>query len=440
MSSDSTRDRSTERLLRTRLGAGRARPAPVTDDCVDAETLAAWSDRTLPADELKRIDTHLADCVRCQALLVTFAQTEPVLHAAVPFWRRWATQWLVPIGAMGAAGILVVIWTSTHQQSAQPSAPPAQVAQAPRRPEVIVPPVPPAVVPEPPAASVRKQVQPAEKGALAAPKKADAQGASRAEPAAAARPAPLPTAPPPPSAATRASPPPPLAAQPVLPPPQPQFPPITMTLPGAPPPATAANAATRARSSAGVVLDAVNVAENKTAADVIAEFAAGVKADTATSTLVAGAAGGRGGGGRGTGGGARAGAAAPARDAGVARQSEIATVAVRWRIRLDGSVEKTTTGGTTWNRINFNPPNPAVTGGVAPSAEVCWLIGRNGLVLRTTDGARFTPLTFPEAVDLRSIVAADGLHATVTTTDGRIFRTENGGLSWQLQESPPRPF
>src|SRR5689334_9234442 len=110
-----------ERLLRTQLKAGGAQDLPpATDDCLDAELLAAWSDRSLPAAEMQRLDAHVSTCVRCQSLLATFAQTQPVVHAAIPFWRRWATQWLVPIAAVGTAGIAVVIWSSTRHRAVPP--------------------------------------------------------------------------------------------------------------------------------------------------------------------------------------------------------------------------------------------------------------------------------------------------------------------------------
>ena len=448
MSSDSTRDRSLERLLRTKLGDEQGRALPPTDDCIDAETLAAWSDRTLPADALARIDAHLADCIRCQSLLATFAQTAPVVHAGVPFWQRWATRWIVPVAAVGTAGIAIVIWTSMHQRAMQPAEPPAQLAKATQPPpEVIVPPVPPTVVPDSALRSAAKQLQANEAVAM---KKPDTQRAQRAETVAGGAPSAQTK-----TAATAVPSPAPPAPQPsLLPPPQPQLPPPATVAPPVGAGATAANAPAQSRVM-GIAIDGVATASDKlTASVVIAEFAAGAATEAVTKTLsdtvavggVAGAGGGSGrggsggGGGRGGGGGARATPPPPpppppAQNAAMARQSEIAAAAVRWRIHLDGAVEKSTIGGNTWDRINFDPPNPPVTGGVAPSADVCWLIGRNGVVLRTIDGAKFQPITFPETVDLRSISAIDGLHATVATSDGRTFKTENGGLSW----NPGRP-
>ena len=65
-----------------------------------------------------------------------------------------------------------------------------------------------------------------------------------------------------------------------------------------------------------------------------------------------------------------------------------------------------------------------------PSASVCWLVGRAGTVLRTTDGRRFQRVPFPEPVDLTSVASASDRAATVTASDGRVFRTADGGVTW----------
>jgi photosystem II stability/assembly factor-like uncharacterized protein len=59
-------------------------------------------------------------------------------------------------------------------------------------------------------------------------------------------------------------------------------------------------------------------------------------------------------------------------------------------------------------------------------------VGRAGSVFLTTDGTRFTRLPFPEAVDLASVRATNALVASVTATDGRTFRTTDGGQTWRL--------
>ena len=68
-----------------------------------------------------------------------------------------------------------------------------------------------------------------------------------------------------------------------------------------------------------------------------------------------------------------------------------------------------------------------------PSPNVIWLVGLGGAVHLATDGVTFIRLPFPEAVDLTAITASDERRATVTARDGRTFRTEDGGRTWQRQ-------
>ena len=100
----------------------------------------------------------------------------------------------------------------------------------------------------------------------------------------------------------------------------------------------------------------------------------------------------------------------------------------RWRI--SGSVlEHSTDGGSSWD------PTPTsiegqLTAGSAPSASVCWVVGRGGVVLLSIDGRTWRRLAFPEITDLSSVRAADARMATVSTADGRIFSTSDGGVTW----------
>jgi photosystem II stability/assembly factor-like uncharacterized protein len=103
---------------------------------------------------------------------------------------------------------------------------------------------------------------------------------------------------------------------------------------------------------------------------------------------------------------------------------------VRWRVAAGGQVERTTNGGTTWESV---PTGIAadLTAGASPSRLVCWLVGRGGTVLLTTDGRTWRRVAFPEMTDLANIQAASARMATVTGADRRVFRTSDGGLTWQ---------
>jgi hypothetical protein len=103
--------------------------------------------------------------------------------------------------------------------------------------------------------------------------------------------------------------------------------------------------------------------------------------------------------------------------------------AVRWRIGGAGSVEHTTNGGTTWVAVPTGI-SADLTAGASPSRLVCWLVGRAGIVLLTTDGRTWRRVSFPEMADLAAVQAANAQAATITTGDGRTFRTTDGGLTW----------
>lgn len=102
---------------------------------------------------------------------------------------------------------------------------------------------------------------------------------------------------------------------------------------------------------------------------------------------------------------------------------------VRWR--LGGSrVERTTDNGTTWQTV-FQEEGVLLTAGSAPSPAVCWIVGRSGVVLRSTEGAAFTRVPFPNTQPLAAVTAADAESATVTTAAGETFVTTDGGGTWR---------
>jgi hypothetical protein len=82
------------RLLRDALQSRV--PAAPSQECLDAETVAAWADDALGRDERQAAEAHAADCARCQAVLAAMAATMP---QATPrsWWRLPAMRWLVPL-------------------------------------------------------------------------------------------------------------------------------------------------------------------------------------------------------------------------------------------------------------------------------------------------------------------------------------------------------
>ncbi len=100
----------------------------------------------------------------------------------------------------------------------------------------------------------------------------------------------------------------------------------------------------------------------------------------------------------------------------------------RWRVTPVGGVERSDNRGATW-RFQTRP-GEAVIAGSAPSERVAWLVGENGLVLRTTDGEGWERIAAPVTTQLNDVDALDGLVATVSTDDGRRFHTVDGGAQW----------
>jgi len=72
-----------------------------------------------------------------------------------------------------------------------------------------------------------------------------------------------------------------------------------------------------------------------------------------------------------------------------------------------------------------------LTAGASPSSSVCWLVGPRGTVVLSVDGGRWQQVGFPEPADLVAVRADDAKNATVTASDGRVFRTTDGGITWE---------
>ena len=102
-------DKNNEPLDAILRRAMRSQPGPATPECADTESLAAYSDRSLSAAERERLETHFADCMRCQLLLADIARADESARiaksaAAVPWYRRWR----VAIPALAAAAAVLV--------------------------------------------------------------------------------------------------------------------------------------------------------------------------------------------------------------------------------------------------------------------------------------------------------------------------------------------
>jgi len=188
------RDRLLESALTHEL---RAAGTTATDACLDAETVAAWTDGGLDAASVAMAEAHASNCARCQALLGTVAQTTPAAAVAEPSTARLWRWWFAPLAATAAA---VTVWMVVPQdQMTAPPAPTAAVSDAPEasiaKPDgevAITQSAPPPVQPETKdqASTGRQRAEaPAARAEAAAPKREDSALEGRAAAAPPAAPA-----------------------------------------------------------------------------------------------------------------------------------------------------------------------------------------------------------------------------------------------------------
>jgi hypothetical protein len=365
------------RVLREALRGRMAPAAPA--GCIDSETLAAWSDGALSARERAAAELHASSCARCQSLLAVMARTLP----PGPARKRWSAStglaWLTPLAA---AAVAVLLWIYVPRPLFESSVPGRAVRQRSGQ------------AGEPasaPTASAQAPSSAASSPSVSVDRLADSTAVQRQD---------IPPAPPVAHAPKRshslsresrattelrdaAAAPPPAA---------------TMQSGGeAPGPKAAAKPAPTAAAVAPPappisVFESTSVTNDQTASGLRARV---------MSKASSGAA-------------------------------EILTpdANVRWRLLTAGDVARSIDGGMTW-QTQSTGVSARLTAGSAPSPAICWLVGPGGIIVMSIDGQSWRRVPFPEAIDLTSIRASDGVTATVTAADGRTFATTDGGKTWR---------
>jgi len=360
------RDRAVERLLRRTLTNASAQGA-----CIDGEMLTAWTAGALRPEQASVVERHVADCARCQALLATFVRAIPPESAARPLWRSWRLPWLVPLATAATAA---AIWFAVPDSTRQPV-----------RSKTL---------------AVAESVQPA-----ARERDAERPGVARRADG--------------------------LAQQATVP--QTPAEPLGRLSPGAssrdvPAGADAtglreeaalrsagADSRTKAETEARSPESRTSALESPDASPESPVLDA-VSRNPRTATGEA--------------------PPSPRALAQTRRSSDVTEIvapgsAARWRITSGRQVEWSTSGGAEWEAATIATSSPdTLTAGSAVSASICWLVGRAGAVYVTTNGARFTRVSFPVAVDLVAVSASDDRRATVTAADGRSWRTTDQGQTW----------
>jgi hypothetical protein len=111
-----------------------------------------------------------------------------------------------------------------------------------------------------------------------------------------------------------------------------------------------------------------------------------------------------------------------------------------WRAGNGGMIERSSDAGRTWVS-QVSPSQEDWLAGTAVSDTVCWLVGRTGAIVRTTDGEHWERIAPPARAagtdaklpDWIGITALDAQSATIAASDGRMFATADGGKTWKLQ-------
>jgi hypothetical protein len=105
---------------------------------------------------------------------------------------------------------------------------------------------------------------------------------------------------------------------------------------------------------------------------------------------------------------------------------------VIWRAGEAGLVERSEDGGKTW-KGQITSASADLLAGSAPAPNVCWVVGRGGTILLTTDGENWRKINSPTDADLVGIHATNAKKATVEASDGTRFVTEDGGVTWRAK-------
>jgi hypothetical protein len=426
-------------MLRQALATG----ASGVDDCPDAEILAAYAERALDADETAHYELHFAQCANCRDQLAAMSR------AAAPAPRPPRISWIWTWGWIALAPVTAVLLLAAVFVAKRPAAKVAKVASVEQQPPLVAMSRPSELA----ADSIARQSAPMNSTEALARRESIAPPVRRAK---SAIPPNVESAPNKIPALSGA-----MSAESDLT----QTPPSAQLdekkrdgssvseLPlasrnytqlqkssQAPAPQPAATPPPAQGLQNGAVVEPRAATQTVT---VQSESAAAATAAPVPSTLADNSAGNV------------AGVAAAARNnspstfsrmASVGGQNEMVVVQapldrsartivpspdpqVLWRVSGGRYVERSADAGATWH-TQWTSATAHVVAGSAPSADTCWLVGSGGIVVLTTDGNKWHAIAPPEVDDFTSVSASDAKSATVTTKDGRQFKTRDGGKHW----------
>jgi hypothetical protein len=407
------RERSFEKALARGLRANAAAAA-----CPDAETLAAYHERSLTPAEVNTWEQHIAACVSCQEILAHLEATDEIavgtdqhqnasavvsLPRSLKQQRATHWRWLAPAGAL-AAGLLV--WVAVHEKQPAKVMQPANIEVAENRQSAPPPPI------ETTATVDREKAEklaPSSKANTATDDRAAASGVLQNRKAE-------------------------LAAKVVPAPPEGDFAKSDRKDADLNTVAQAPMVVTESPSVGGLA-DASkskqteelpmqqrgvdNLVQLQTSAPKPAGGAAGPGPfpQMETKSVAAG----------------KSASAAPSPAAAETLELSAGSPGgkVIWRLGAAGLIELSTDSGLTWTAQTSGTTADLFLGS-APSEQVCWVIGIGGTILRTADGGtHWLSVASPISQNLGLIRASDALHATVWDLSRRhSFQTADGGVTW----------
>ena len=107
-----------------------------------------------------------------------------------------------------------------------------------------------------------------------------------------------------------------------------------------------------------------------------------------------------------------------------------------WRVGAAGQIESSSDSGLNWQPQTSDATGD-LTAGWAPSEKVCWVVGKAGTILLTTDGGKhWKSIASPLPDDLGRVRAADASHAEVwNVRNSKSFATADGGMTWTPTEN-----
>ena len=390
--------------------AMRAEPGPATPECADAESIAAYSERSLAASERERLEAHFADCMRCQLMFADVARADDSARDAmaaseVPWYRRWRIA-IPALTAVAAVLVLIAIRRPANEEPQRDQLAAmakneasdlkgAELARAPAQ-------APQVAAPAPATAASSLAMKEARPQALLS---REAPQMNRAMPAPAPEEAPVVPA--------------------VAPGPRPPA-------PASGPDASASNmiATNEAKSEPAPQAEARDAYSSQTLHRQAA--AQGAQAMPAQAGAVAANAGALG-----SFSTAERGSLAARTVGGATAETELLGIisapdrSAIWMIGKNGSVRRRAVDGAM--RMQHSGVSTDLVAGSAPSATVCWIVGRSGTIIRTTDGEHWELITAPSKDNLTGISASSASDATITTAGGQSFATSDGGATWRRQ-------